>query len=206
MQRCSMWHECRGVFIVVSMRIVGIAFKRGDGRRGGRLHPSHNVPMRETLWAGTMGRRGAGGTQRRRAAQGRLSARPRAPHSISVRGSSWSLLSLCVASWYLPQHRTNRYPERCSWGRRGTSLPSDTAPESRCRFCTPRTHFPSWRRANRSRNRRRSACTSSDPSRDSQRNLWIHSVLIRQRAALSKCCRLKRLNPWSRFADTSGEA
>jgi hypothetical protein len=62
-----MWHECRGVFIVVSMRIVGIAFKRGDGRRGGTLHPSHNVPMRETLRAGTMGQRGAGGTQRRRA-------------------------------------------------------------------------------------------------------------------------------------------
>jgi hypothetical protein len=31
------------------------------------LYPSHNVPMRETLRAGTMGRRGAGGTQRRRA-------------------------------------------------------------------------------------------------------------------------------------------
>jgi hypothetical protein len=187
-----MWHECRGVFILVSMRIVGIAFKRGDGRRGGRLHPSHNVPMRETLWAGTMGRRGQAALNGVGLPRGRLSARPRAPHSISVRGSSWSLLSVCVASWYLPQHRTNCYPERCSWGRRGASLPSDTAPESSCRFCTPRTHFPSWRRANRSRNRRRSACASSDPSRDSRRNLWIHSVLIRQRATLAKFYRFNR--------------
>jgi hypothetical protein len=44
------------------------------------------------------------------------------------------------------------------------------------------------------------------PRRDRRRNLCLLDVLIRQRAALPKFCKITRPNPWRRFADTPPQA